>query len=484
MQRRTDLPPLFDPLESRLCLSAPGWPAALVEGLSDVVTPSAKSGKDKDDDDDGDDDGGSGKKRKDAPEVTVLFNGGALSDGAGGVEFGAVTVGEGWPVRTFTIRNDGGKSLHVGSVSLPAGFSLLDVPAGRVGPGDTTTFTVRLDASAVGAKEGALSFRTNDRDEATFSLNLRGTVAAKPATQKPPPTPPPPASTEPRSSVRLVRVSRSSLALADGRVAAVDFGSVRRGAASPTRVFRVTNDGNVTLRLGAVRLPAGFPLVESLAATLAPGQSETITVALDTSVVAARRGQVTFTTNDARASVFNFAVAGTVVARPVQAPAVGQSGSTLVVNGTSGDDAIVLSGSGAALAVTINGRPMSGSPFANVTKVVVNAGAGNDSVDLSRLSLNATANGGPGNDTLGGTRANDVLNGEAGHDVLNGNDGNDNLLGGAGDDTLTGGAGVDVFHGEDGNDLINAIDGIADALLDTGGGSDVFRRDRVDPGAA
>jgi Ca2+-binding RTX toxin-like protein len=162
-----------------------------------------------------------------------------------------------------------------------------------------------------------------------------------------------------------------------------------------------------------------------------------------------------------------------------QPASAGMTGSTLFIEGTSAADVIGLSGRSSALVVTINGQTR--GPFSGVGKVVVNAGSGNDLVNLSKLFLNATANGGPGNDTLTGTQADDVLNGESGNDVLDGGPGNDHLLGGDGDDTLVGGAGVDVFHGEDGADVIDALDGVADSVLDTGAGADVVKRDRVDP---
>jgi len=154
------------------------------------------------------------------------------------------------------------------------------------------------------------------------------------------------------------------------------------------------------------------------------------------------------------------------------------------VNGTSGDDTIVVSGKSSSVSVTINGRPMTGSPFSSVTKVIVNAGDGNDHVDLSRLFVNATANGGFGNAVLIGTDGNDVLNGEAGDDTVDGRGGDDHLLGGDGNDMLIGGQGVDVLEGEAGVDTLNSTDGIADVLLDSGAGKDDIRRDRVDPMAS
>jgi Ca2+-binding RTX toxin-like protein len=278
-------------------------------------------------------------------------------------------------------------------------------------------------------------------------------------------------------TVWRVRGSRSALEIGDGAATPVDFGTAAVGATAPTRTFRVANEGTATLSLGALQLPAGFKLVGGLSATLAPGSSDEFTVALDTSAAGVRSGEIRFATNDSRAAVFDFAIRGAVASTTTP----GLQGTTLIVNGTAGDDVIVVGGRSSAVWVTINGRAMAGGPFAGVTKIIVNAGDGNDLVNLSRMFINATANGGFGNDTLIGTGADDVLNGEAGDDSLDGGAGNDNLLGGDGDDTLTGGDGVDVLHGEAGNDLLNAIDGIGDSLLDGGGGTDVLRRDRVDP---
>jgi Ca2+-binding RTX toxin-like protein len=363
---------------------------------------------------------------------------------------------------------------------LPAGFSLIDAPAGHIGRRDATSFTVRMDSSVAGTHSGQLRFTNNDADEGSFSITLSGRVT--PQAPPPPPPPPvtPPTSRTARVSVWRVRLSRSALAVTDGSAAAVEFGAVGVGRRAPRITFRVANTGGATLRLGAVQLPAGFRLVEPLSSAIAPGSIDEFTVAMNTGASAVRSGEIRFSTSDARVPVFNFAVHGTVIAPQTTPAAVGLSGTTLVVDGTAGDDAIIVSGKSSAISVTINGRPMTGSPFAGVTKIIVNAGNGDDTVNLSRLFVNATANGGFGNDTLIGTAGNDVLNGEAGNDSLDGGPGNDNLLGGDGDDTLTGGAGVDVFHGEADDDVLNAIDGIGDSVLDGGAGGDVVHRDRVD----
>jgi Ca2+-binding RTX toxin-like protein len=72
---------------------------------------------------------------------------------------------------------------------------------------------------------------------------------------------------------------------------------------------------------------------------------------------------------------------------------------------------------------------------------VINAGEGNDIVDLTSnnfaLAQAVEINGEAGDDTLWGSD---------GDDTINGGDGNDTIFGGDGDDTLTGGDGDDTFQ--------------------------------------
>ncbi|MCX7417976.1 MAG: cadherin domain-containing protein [Planctomycetia bacterium] len=93
------------------------------------------------------------------------------------------------------------------------------------------------------------------------------------------------------------------------------------------------------------------------------------------------------------------------------------------------------------------------------TSFTLNAGSGNDTVDLNAVDTLFTAgmqvNGGDDNDTLNnnlsrsaslnGGNGNDVLRGGAGADTLNGGADNDTLTGNAGNDSLLGGLGNDVF---------------------------------------
>jgi hypothetical protein len=53
--------------------------------------------------------------------------------------------------------------------------------------------------------------------------------------------------------------------------------------------------------------------VEGLSTSLAPGASDTFTVRLNTTYVATRSGQISFTSNDGNESPFNFTITGRIL---------------------------------------------------------------------------------------------------------------------------------------------------------------------------
>jgi Ca2+-binding RTX toxin-like protein len=128
-----------------------------------------------------------------------------------------------------------------------------------------------------------------------------------------------------------------------------------------------------------------------------------------------------------------------LAARPGTGAGDGQPDS-VIVNGTSGDDAITVAGNangtsvlGLAAVVNITGAE------ATADRLTVNALAGDDVVEASALSADAikfTASGGDGDDVLIGGAGNDTLLGGDGDDILNGGPGQDVLDGGPGDNIL------------------------------------------------
>ncbi|HUE71253.1 MAG TPA: hypothetical protein VMP01_10240 [Pirellulaceae bacterium] len=141
----------------------------------------------------------------------------------------------------------------------------------------------------------------------------------------------------------------------------------------------------------------------------------------------------------------------------------------LMVAGTDGRDTIVVQSVRGGLRVLLNGERF--GPFDDVQAIVIDAGAGNDTVVIAgNIRIDAEIFGGEGNDTLIGGKGNDILSGDAGNDTLIGNGGDDVLSGGDGRDVLIGGNGNDLLDGGAGNDVL--IGGNGNDQLSGGEGSD------------
>ena len=114
-----------------------------------------------------------------APEIRVEWSGVELADGQA-FDFGGTLAGV--PLdRTFTIHNAGTAPLNLSplaSANLPAGFAILtNVGQTTLAPGQSTAFTVQLNAASSGAFGGTLGLVSSDADENPFELLLAGSVS-------------------------------------------------------------------------------------------------------------------------------------------------------------------------------------------------------------------------------------------------------------------------------------------------------------------
>lgn len=156
------------------------------------------------------------------------------------------------------------------------------------------------------------------------------------------------------------------------------------------------------------------------------------------------------------------------------------SSSARVINGTSGNDVILVRGSGKHTVNAGNGNDVicsaGGSDF-------ISGGAGNDVI-----------NSGSGQDVVNSGSGNDVINAGAGKDVIKAGSGNDNVIAGSGNDTVNGGTGDDSLNGGTGNDLLTGNSGIdviwgnaGNDSLNGGAGNDSLQggagRDTLTPGS-
>ncbi|MDX6213700.1 MAG: hypothetical protein QOF82_2787, partial [Frankiales bacterium] len=156
---------------------------------------------------------------------------------------------------------------------------------------------------------------------------------------------------------------------------------------------------------------------------------------------------VTLTVTDKDGAV-SAVVSKTLTVSTVIADVCG-SGKTLLIGGTPGDDVITIKAGSTSNTIDVVVNGVTEPVAVGFTRVVVNAGAGNDKVTFTGgPSVKRILYGGSGNDTLVSG------NGPA---VLVGGDGKDLLTGGSKRDVLIGGAGADVEHGAAGDDIL--IDG-------------------------
>src|SRR4051812_14301632 len=162
------------------------------------------------------------------------------------------------------------------------------------------------------------------------------------------------------------------------------------------------------------------------------------------------------------------AAAALVLAVPAAADAAVTSqvqGSVLTVTGDAADDNITIG-------VNNAGKLTNNFGFGDVTDFDA-ATAGVQSLD-SNNTVAVTVNAGAGNDTInlsGGDLADSVINADAGDDIVVGSDNLDQINGGDGNDRVTGFRGNDVVNGGNGNDVMiwNNGDGTDDNNGDAGG---------------
>ena len=166
--------------------------------------------------------------------------------------------------------------------------------------------------------------------------------------------------------------------------------------------------------------------------------------------LAAMEGADTMTVNDLTGTDVS------QVAIDLSAPAgTGQGDGqpdTVIVNGTADNDQINIASHGASVVVnglaaqvTIDGTEPSND------SLVINGLNGNDTIDASALkagNINLVINGGAGNDSITGSRGNDFVNGGAGNDTASLGAGDDVFVWNPGDgsDTVDGQAGADTLR--------------------------------------
>ncbi len=164
----------------------------------------------------------------------------------------------------------------------------------------------------------------------------------------------------------------------------------------------------------------------------------------------------------------------------------GVSGAFTVNGGGGGFDTLGILGSDSAdivtstaTSVTIKGGTVTlgtGLDYLNISTF-----GGNDNITLTGLSIGKTIDAGAGNDNVNLSAAVDatILGGD-GDDILIGSPAADIIFGGAGNDILIGGGGIDQEYGEAGNDQFGDLSLTGNGVADDAGSDFLFGGDGAD----
>ncbi|MFT3786297.1 MAG: choice-of-anchor D domain-containing protein [Tepidisphaeraceae bacterium] len=212
-------------------------------------------------------------------------------------------------------------------------------------------------------------------------------------------------------------VTGKAVAIVDGDTTAAttddtDFGTTATGV-TVSKTFTVRNIGSAALTTSALTVPTGFTVTEPLSVSIPAGGQDTFTVRLNAASAGTFAGNISFANNDATENPYNFAIKGVVT--PATFSLVN---GVVTVNGTTGNDTIRASIASNILTLKMNTLVQTYPNASSITRIVVNALAGNDLIVMAP-SVNRPTSllAGDGNDTIvGGTAAN-VIDGGAGTDL-------------------------------------------------------------------
>ena len=202
-----------------------------------------------------------------------------LSITPGAATFGSVTV-KTEATQTIKVANTGTGELKILNGNITGtGFSLSGLSAPiKLAAGASTTFNVAFKPMAAGAEKGTVSIKTN-ASESPATVNLSGTGVEE--------------------SIKLT-VSETSLS----------FGSVPVSN-SQSKDVTITNSGNANVTIAGVSISgAGFSVSGGSSVTLAPKQSETVTVNFNPKTKGALAGTLTISSN---APTVKISLAGTAL---------------------------------------------------------------------------------------------------------------------------------------------------------------------------
>lgn len=233
------------------------------------------------------------------PELEVRSRDMVLTSGTSEIPFGYSLVDRVSEERSIVISNIGNAPLTGISALIlgahPFDFEMAAQPPASIAPGASVTLTLRFTPSEPASRESILRIISNDSDESPFEIALVGV------------------GTGVSQNVPIIRVYNGAESLDYGS-AVVSFGT---GIVTQTvieRTISIGNLGNASLTrlyasIGGAN-SSDFEIVGSLAFTVEPGETSSITVRFRPSAAGTRAGSLRITSNDANQNPFDIQLAG------------------------------------------------------------------------------------------------------------------------------------------------------------------------------
>lgn len=294
-----------------------------------------------------------------APEINVKQGATNLPTNSGSQDFGSVAVGSSSSNMTFTIENLGNSALNlIGApyVSISgthsSDFSVEVDAAASIAGGSSTTFQLKFNPSASGARTAMVSIGNNDADEHPYKFTITGTGLGP-----------------------EINIQQNTTKITSGS-GVFNMSPASVGTSGSPVTFTIENNGNQNLSLTGNPLvvitgtnASDFAVTSQPSSNITSGSSSNFQVTFTPSGVGVRTATVTIQNNDVNRSSYTFTLNGTGTAEEINL----KQGATNIASGGSFDfGSISTSGQGNVLTFTIENTgnqdlTLTDNPFVSIS---------------------------------------------------------------------------------------------------------------------
>lgn len=242
-----------------------------------------------------------------SPEISVTGDGQEIADDSTVPQAQNFTAMSGivgsFVSSMFRIENTGSAALTLGTISVPAGFTVTPPAQTSLAPTEAVEFSVRCDSTIAANYAGDVSFSTNVLANNPFNFAISCAITEAPS------------GTLVLGNTFTIADGDTTPAIADG----TDFGTTTVGT-NTAITFTIRNNAATPLTLDTITVPAGFSVSQPALPTLNQNQTTTFDVGCTAAAQGTFTGDVSIPNNDPVANPYNFAVRCVVDVAPPPTP--------------------------------------------------------------------------------------------------------------------------------------------------------------------